>query len=489
MLDRFRNAFRIWPESLHQSVENPLQADRLPDTSDAELRLPTSHLTPLQERRSARIFLAICCLLPLPLFVLQRFDLAKSLPEGWGFVHLSILVSAIAVAVIVSLSFPQLSQEDRSGLALLLAAGTWFYLSSELSSQALLLPALVALVVAGDRMAQHGYWLIASEGGKFLVHLRELHWGRRFHPFADRLYGLELYWLSPLLMAAALAVYHTLRREFPAESYEHYLLAYLALLGALLCLPFLVEWLASFLFGRPYVGPTTQLRLFRWFLTSWLTYNWHRASGPGVLQSSVGGFELRRWLTVALVGLFAAALVPQLDFLRDPQVQAAKPADAMSPSDSAARDNGGSAVADSQTPEAEGDARPQSRSEDEMRQKLLERMDEASRTRYLQRLKERAGGARERGPSGRGFGRKGRTNRSVLAALGPRYHLPRSHHVSAGGNLSGGAVRHHGPLGRSAGRPRVVARHPARPVDDRQGARRRPLGNAGVAAAGLLRPE
>ena len=30
--------------------------DRLPDTSDAELRLPTSHLTPLQERRSARIF-------------------------------------------------------------------------------------------------------------------------------------------------------------------------------------------------------------------------------------------------------------------------------------------------------------------------------------------------------------------------------------------------------------------------------------------------
>ena len=489
MLDRFRNAFRIWPESLHQSVENPLQADRLPDTSDAELRLPTSHLTPLQERRSARIFLAICCLLPLPLFVLQQFDLAKHLPEGWGFVHLSILVSAIAVAVIVSLSFPQLSQEDRSGLALLLAAGTWFYLSTELSSQALLIPGLVALVVAGDRMAQHGYWLIASEGGKFLVHLRELHWGRRFHPFADRLYGLELYWLSPLLMAAAFAVYHTLRREFPAETYEHHLLAYLALLGALLCLPFLVELLASFLFGRPYVGPTTQLRLFRWFLTSWLTYNWHRASGPGVLQSSVGGFELRRWLTVALVGLFAAALVPQLDFLHDPKVQAAEPTDATSPSDSAARDNGGSAVADSQTPEAEGDAPPPMSEEDEMRQKLLERMDDASRARYLQRLKERQAAREKEAQAAAALAAKAAQTEafwqhSARVTIYPVLTMCLPVAICLAGLFAITA-----PLGRLAGRPRVVARHPARPADGGQGARRRPLGNAGVAATGLLRPE
>ena len=42
----------------------------------------------------------ICCLLPLPLIVLQQFDLAKHLPEGWG-ADPSASSSAIAVAVIV----------------------------------------------------------------------------------------------------------------------------------------------------------------------------------------------------------------------------------------------------------------------------------------------------------------------------------------------------------------------------------------------------
>ena len=293
MLERFRSAFRIWPESLHQSVENPLQRDRLPDTSSwSELRLPTSHLTPAQERRSARIFLAICCLIPVPLFVLLQFDLTKFLPEGWGPAHLCAVVATIAVAVIASLSFRDVSEDDRSRIVFVFALATGIFLWTQLSAEAFLVPALIGLILVGDCVSRHVYWLIASEGEKYGVSLRRFHWRKRFHPFADRLFGLELYWLGPVVMLAAFAVFHTLRTEFPTKTYEHHLLAYLALLAALLCLPFFVELLTAFLFDRPYIGPTTQLRAYRWFLTSWLTYNWHRASGPGVLQSSVGGFEI-----------------------------------------------------------------------------------------------------------------------------------------------------------------------------------------------------
>jgi hypothetical protein len=47
-----------WPDTARQPIGNPLQADRLPDTSGVELEYPARGSSPGENRRHARVLIA-----------------------------------------------------------------------------------------------------------------------------------------------------------------------------------------------------------------------------------------------------------------------------------------------------------------------------------------------------------------------------------------------------------------------------------------------
>jgi hypothetical protein len=311
-----------WPGTVRQPVGNPLQADRLPDTSGVELEYPTYRHTAAENRWHIRRVLlwfafwsiAIGGVAYLPqagvngifylswaalvaFYVFAITDLERGKPR-WRWSVYFVAGPLIAVALFTFIE-------------------PWTYL----------LLCIITLVRISDLFASHYFHLktctpLPKSRAKALRTL----WGKRVRSLVAPAKGLELYALAGVAVTAVLTavfVHETGRKKLAPFEFEithpyvatfthhAYILHAPALLGGLallITLPWLIEHLVAFLFNRRPVAFRTMIRAFREAAVEWFTYNRHQASAVGIYESPSGTYRQRKRMTLATVALFACFL-------------------------------------------------------------------------------------------------------------------------------------------------------------------------------------
>ena len=93
MFREWFTSVRSWPKSLYQSIEDPTQEDRLPDSSAVELEYPTHQYTPAQNRRHAFFMIAVPAFAGLVLFIMEHYTRRPFAP----YVHASLAAFGLTI--------------------------------------------------------------------------------------------------------------------------------------------------------------------------------------------------------------------------------------------------------------------------------------------------------------------------------------------------------------------------------------------------------
>ena len=312
-LQKPRNLLR-WPSSLSQSIENPIHLDRLPDdTTGVELQYPSRRYKPAEDRRHT-------CLL---LFYASLFGLVLALAEVYIFrfgsneIYLSGL-STIAVWVLAITVF-QYRKSIWQWFAYFLVCpaitSILFYTADSYFKLAL---AMLAAMYTADCFATHYFYLKTTVPmpRDRANRLRAL-WANRFRLFHQSASGVEFYKFSFLAFPLLYAFLYFASHRLPRGDFLENLPLLTAAILLLFIFPLVIEALAAFLFSRPYVNPYVMLKAFFRAVVEWFTYNRHGAAGPTIFQSPVGNYRQRRRISIAVIILFTAWVVPHFSRSRD----------------------------------------------------------------------------------------------------------------------------------------------------------------------------
>ena len=298
------------PDSLVQDLHNPLQRDRLPDTSNIQLDFPAFSGSLEQNRRSTRRNLLVAFLIALVINSIGlTFGFFAGLTLGSNMAAklvqfaaaLGFTITALAYLSAKPWRFQRLWQwivVPHVALALLLL---------DLPALAWTVTAGLALLVA-DRFATHYLHLqtTAPMDRARALGLRKM-WDARFG-LRQAVRGAELYGLSLSLPCLAVLLLLWMELRAPHQDAMTALLRFGICVVGLVVATLCIEWLAAFLYARPAIQPRRMFRYLRHAVVLWFTYNRAQLSAPGIYQTPAGTFRQRRWMSFGLVLLTAAAL-------------------------------------------------------------------------------------------------------------------------------------------------------------------------------------
>lgn len=295
---------RLLPDSLRQSSDNPLQLDRLPDTSEVEFDYPVMQQSPAAATRSTLFLLLVAAIAP-GLLALGGSWAPVSLIQA----TLSTLVLATAAAVAVYAVLIQRYPAYALATAVVLWPTILVGLKQEHYSQLALTIVICIQVVFAERLVTH-YLDLKTAAPFDKATGRELRrrWGSRWRLLSAPFPGADLWFASQFLFALLPAAVLLLSfRESPApiQGATSFLLASAAVAAGVI---FRREAVAH-LFGRPLPTFRRQGAALRRALVEWWTYNSCGIRGAGVHESVVGACRARRSLLLALVLVWASLWV------------------------------------------------------------------------------------------------------------------------------------------------------------------------------------
>ena len=301
---RFIRNLPYLPRTLEQDLQNPLQRDRLPDARNVELEFPVVSGSLEENRRSARRWLWIAftvafCIATVEVLLGQSvLQWLPNLAAATGFVFA--WLSYLAV----------LRPPFRWFLAWIVTPHVVLALAVIDDPTLVWLTAVVVAILIADFFASHYVHLqtTAPMDRRRALGLRRL-WKSRFGLFRN-LRGAELYGLALLLPLAAAVLFVVSDRTDPAAYAIQNLYRFALVVAAVLAALLLVELLAAFLFARRPLNPSLMLRHLGTAFTQWLTYNRSQVDAPGAYQTPAGACKYRRRMALGLVLLMAAA-IPQ----------------------------------------------------------------------------------------------------------------------------------------------------------------------------------
>jgi hypothetical protein len=376
-----------WPRSLYQSLENPVQADRLPDTSGVELDYPTFRHTLAQNlRHMALIVFISAAVSSLPYCMSLLLPMVEG-PYGY---YWSLTVAA-GFWVLIGLL-----ERKKPIWRWAVYGATAITLATIYSVRCPFFPYAAAIALAipvSDVFATHYLHLktAAPTPRARALGLREL-WANRLRFFGAHPRGAELHKLS--LAAIPVVLLSTLFLAFQTAEYSWAAIAALALAPLLLIASRLaVEALAAWLYRRPYVSPALMLRSFADALLQWFSYNRHGATGPGVFQTPAGRYQERRAMGLGVFILFTTSASMLIT---------AKPRPAADVHGFLARANPEPPrLTSAPAPERSAKTAPKAEPKlEKYQERMLERMNPAQREEYLKKLKDKQqAAAREQEPA------------------------------------------------------------------------------------------
>lgn len=300
----WKNAPR-WPESLSQSIENPVQHDRLPDTSGVELEYPAQKHTTAENRQYTVRLLSLALLIGLPFFLVQWLLTTVRLSP---YLH----AAGASVAIYVFLISYTTRRDRRPWWRWPLYFGVLppiLFLFILIADQFILLTlAFLFAAALADNFATHFFCLRTTVPmpRQQALELREL-WKHRWLPFGRSPGGAELYLFLFVGIVVVYLVMAALHRRLPGHGLLHYTPVFVMGFLALGLVPLGVELVAAFLSARKRAGLGDQFRGFSKALVEWFTYNRHQANAPGTYRSPAGDCRARQRMTFAVVTLFASA--------------------------------------------------------------------------------------------------------------------------------------------------------------------------------------
>jgi hypothetical protein len=308
---RWLKSLQYWPSSVYQSIENPTQFDRLPDSSNVELEYPTHQYTFAQNRRHTLLAIGLPAITGLVLFLIGEFFRRPFVP----YYHATLAV--IGLLLFVWAYFGRVKPLWRWAIYLfvvpVLVAAIFLYHDPYL----MFAIAMVLATLLGDRFATHFFQLRTTVPMPRVRanSLRAL-WAQRLNPFKSKAKGVEFYWLTLLSIPFVCLVIVCTTPDFPSGTYLANLPRLAIGLTALCLWPLFLEIVASFLTARKVLRPRAVLRGFGHAFVEWFTYNRRNAFGPGIFCSPVGSCRHRRWMAMSLILIFAAAIAPLFSFKR-----------------------------------------------------------------------------------------------------------------------------------------------------------------------------
>jgi hypothetical protein len=294
------------PRSAYQSFENPLQLDRLPDTSKVELDLPTRKYTEEQDRSYVWKFLWLVALVGAGFGLWETnysTRLAPDVYENWAF------MGALALFLYFEAS---IGRRLWLFVPLLLAAGFLMSIVVDerhemLTTPWLFLIATVCAVRLVDRIVHLKLYLVTTAPTpKESARRQRAGWRWRFLiPFVPGPLGLDFYLLGLLIAVAPAAVVYYLQPTNSTLPGAQVLAITLALVFATTVA---LEWIGSYLVGRNPLPPARMWRGMWSCLRDWLTYDRHDSKSPGVFKSPLGSHRQRWWMAFASVLMLAIAV-------------------------------------------------------------------------------------------------------------------------------------------------------------------------------------
>jgi hypothetical protein len=296
-------------ETLQQSVHNPVQFDRLPDTSLLEIRYPTFFYTVRQNLHY----------LAHGLLRLLGYLLAITFLEYWiyqgrlaPYFHAVLAVAALDVFFVVYLL--PLRRLWLAFSAVLFVPLLSIFLFTFPNPLLVTLSAALVLTLAADALATNYFHLktaapvLKATSQKLLAA-----WRTRFFPWNMRLGGAELYLLPFALASTGLLAVALFCELTPPEAIFLRYTAFIAYFVFLFFLPLGLELLFSFYKGREPVLPAQLLPAALHVFYQWLTYNRHCNRAPGIFQSPFGHYRFRQIALLAATVLLSMAVIPYLN--------------------------------------------------------------------------------------------------------------------------------------------------------------------------------
>jgi hypothetical protein len=328
MFDSFSSPLRGHHETLHQSVENPVRADRLPDGTPASIEHRTRVIRGADRRQLIRTCLwQIAWRVAAPAAACLMFLQDRTVWVGAGDFWLAVLMLVGLLGV----------------LGGLLAERSWqVRWSAYLGAFVAILPTLVldrpyydlglailAITILADRIATHAFYAATSHLDQVRVRRRErLRWQNRFRIFDHPSRTISGY---PLAVGAPLVIYALTLwwRSGPAlvVYFDDLRLLFQGFL-LLLLIAFVGEPLIAFMFGRPVLSPRRLVAALRSAIVDWLSYNHREIRHPGIFQSPGGRLSARASLFFgALLALAVGVLHLSAYFRADYSAVFAEPSE------------------------------------------------------------------------------------------------------------------------------------------------------------------
>ncbi len=296
------------PESLRQSVDNPIQLDRVAEGPGPQIEFPASSGTKEERRKLIRwmVIVAVfyCLLRSIPEYLL---------PITWAVVIWALFGFFSCVSITACLvGWPKtIKQWLIYIVALPLLLNATFYLRSMFF---LLILASIFTVLVADRYATQTLFLgTVTPFERTRAKQIRKNWRRRFTGL-NTSRGLEFYSLSLFGLLATPWIFAALTPDPPVGIPFYRVTALLATVGLIICMPVFVELLASVFYARRLLSIGAAWSGFKRTFSEWACYNHNNIEAPGLLQSPVGPSKTRRRMLIALISLWACTVNPLFSY-------------------------------------------------------------------------------------------------------------------------------------------------------------------------------
>ncbi|MFN3194031.1 MAG: type IV secretory system conjugative DNA transfer family protein [Aureliella sp.] len=296
------------PQTLRQSLENPTQVDRLPDSSGIETEFPAYCESRASARKIVRrtlFFAAVVCLF--------RSIPEYFLPIPWAYDIFGIFASIACVTIVCTIiGVP--TKLWHYGMYLFALPALVLYILYLRSMFALLLLAAVFTAIVADRFAKLSLYLgtttpFSRPRAKFV----RSKWSSRFFSL-NTVRGLEFYGLMILALAAVPFLFDRVATASHPEGGTLRIPALAITLGVIVLLPIAFELLSALLYSRKPFRLSMAWKGFKRAFVDWNCYNSKDVQAPGILLSPVGSAAARRRILVATIYLWSAAIVPLVSY-------------------------------------------------------------------------------------------------------------------------------------------------------------------------------
>ncbi|MCC7334674.1 MAG: DUF87 domain-containing protein [Pirellulaceae bacterium] len=291
-------------ENLRQSIENPIQHERLGSTEGIQTEFLARDASKRDRWRLIRrtVFIAVV------------FCLIRSVPEY--FLPLGIAIDVwgilafvgVCIIVVTLIGWPRKTWHWAVYLVVLplLLPATLIVRSM----MVMLVMASLLTAIVSDRFATQS--LLIGTSAPFerqrAKRIRK-NWASRFYGLKTSR-GIEFYFLGFLALVGMPWIYVSFIPDPPIGIIMLRVWAMIATIGVLLAVPVAIELIAALLYARKLLGFTQALTAFRRSLRDWFCYNLQDRSAPGLFQSPAGSTQARNWMFIGLISLWASTLNP-----------------------------------------------------------------------------------------------------------------------------------------------------------------------------------